>query len=361
MTPSTEKLTEGPFEIVGPGRDHSRGAAAGCDLQRRPSYRSRPSDPLLERLSVTVRPSAHETATKLGGRPMTGSEPLHDNAGAPQSTDQLLAELDFPVVRWREQHRLLQAHIAAALDPWLVYLGDARSMGGEGHGERERAFAIVSLLSRSFTDLIAALHLTMHAYLNQAYSVLRATLEAFDLIELVGQHPEEGYRWVNTTQAYRDFRPADVRERLGKPRSDDLYNVISELGPHPRLVSSRLTGYMSVPVVKDADTKKRVHLRLGPFDAEQPDLFLVLVLVVQQVSGLGIKMLWLTDVSPDVSEEDWAEALLVSAEELLAAARVLDDELERVGVDGPTNVAEHYEKLRDMALKHLEDGSNTDA
>jgi hypothetical protein len=51
----------------------------------------------------------------------------------------------------------------------------------------------------------------MHAYLNQAYSVVRATLEAFDLIDLIGSQRDERHRWVNTTQAYKDFRPADVR------------------------------------------------------------------------------------------------------------------------------------------------------
>jgi hypothetical protein len=55
-----------------------------------------------------------------------------------------------------------------------------------------------------------------------------------------------------------------------------------------------------------------------------------------------------------VTEEDWAKALLGSADELLAAARLFDAELDNVGFDGPTNVAEHYERLREMALEYLE-------
>jgi hypothetical protein len=197
--------------------------------------------------------------------------------------------------------------------------------------------------------------------LNQAYSVVRSTFEAFDLIELIGAHPEEGYRWVNTTQAYKDFRPADVRERLGKPRSDEVYNMVCELGPHPRFISARLTGYMSVPTGDDPDIKKRVHLRIGPFDAEQPDLLLVLILVLHQVAGLGIKMLWLTAVSKDVREEDWATALLASAEGMRAVAAVVDTELDRLGVDSGRNVAHHYEKLRDMAQGYLTDENGSES
>jgi hypothetical protein len=38
----------------------------------------------------------------------------------------------------------------------------------------------------------------------------------------------------------------------------------------------------------EVNAKKRVRLRIGPFDADRPDLLLVLVLVIQQVAGLGI-------------------------------------------------------------------------
>lgn len=86
-----------------------------------------------------------------------------------------------------------------------------------------------------------------------------------------------------------------------------------------------------------------------------------LILVLQQVAGLGIKMLWLSDVSRDVREEDWAKALLASAEGLLGAATVLDAELDRLGVEAKEKLAHHYEELRDMAQGYLIDENGSEA
>jgi hypothetical protein len=142
-----------------------------------------------------------------------------------------------------------------------------------------------------------------------------------------------------------------VREKLGKPRHDEFYSFLCEVGPHPRFRAAQLTGYMRVPPPDRPKLLKQAHLRIGPFDADQPDSLLAVLLILQQTAAVGIKMFWATDVSPDVTEADWRSAMAQSLGGLAAAAEMIGDELAKFGFEGVNELGRHYREFEERAAR----------
>jgi hypothetical protein len=99
----------------------------------------------------------------------------------------MLAELAVPAAILREEHKELEDHFVAAMDPLLDLFCNARS---EAKGESD--FAVRQLAARAMSDVIAALHLVTHGYLNQAYGAMRTAYEALDLVELLAKGSGSG-------------------------------------------------------------------------------------------------------------------------------------------------------------------------
>jgi len=130
----------------------------------------------------------------------------------------LLAELDFPVTRWRPDHQQLGEQFISAAEPLAQGLIGSRTSNGH------LGFVVNQILIRAVTDLVTAFHLTMHGYLNQAYNQMRMAYEACDILQLVGQDQSEATRWIESETPWVDFSPANVRTRLGEPRADEIYS-----------------------------------------------------------------------------------------------------------------------------------------
>jgi hypothetical protein len=219
----------------------------------------------------------------------------------------LLADLDSFVATGRRE-QLLEA-FADSIEPLYTLVIEA---GGPSKGGGERAFAIFHLLARSITDLLAAVHLATHAYLQQAYTLIRPVLENCDLIELFAQVPDEAARWVNAEKPGIDYRPADVRRRIGGSQEDaELYGHLSEMGSHPRFAGSRVAGLMHVRV--EDPTDRRAVLRMGSFHEWHPASVLVYMFVFEAVIRLGFKVRHIEEVSERMSRQRWLSAFLACA------------------------------------------------
>lgn len=229
---------------------------------------------------------------------------MHERPDPRLTPRKLLADLDSFVATGRREELL--GAFADAVEPLYSLVIEA---GGPSRGEGERAFAIFHLLARSITDMLAAVHLATHAYLQQAYTLIRPVHENCDLIELFAQVPEEAARWVNAEKPGIDYRPAVVRTRIGGSREDaEMYGHLSEMGSHPRFAGSRISGVFRVGI--DDPTDRRAVLSVGSFFEWHPASVLVYTFAFEAVIRLGFKVRHLEEVSERMSRERWVSAFL---------------------------------------------------
>jgi hypothetical protein len=175
-------------------------------------------------------------------------EPRHSAA-------RMLAELDFPITKTRDEFVRLQAAFVAAVDPLITIMFDANEET-EGH----IGFVVRQMLLRAINDLVVAFHLVCHGYLNQGYNVLRIAYEACDILDLIEQDPGQADLWVSSAKPWQDFSPSRVRALLGADRQDPVYSAFCGAS-HPRFAGAQLTGYTLKPV----DEQPSLVLRFGPF------------------------------------------------------------------------------------------------
>jgi hypothetical protein len=238
------------------------------------------------------------------------------------TVDTLLSHLDARVARGRRAELL--GHVAAALEPVFSLVIDAGGRTKEGEGER--TFAISHLLARSVTDLVAAAHLSSHVYLQQAYTLIRPVHEHCDLIELFVQEPEEAARWVNADKPGHDYRPAQVRKRIGSDPVDAwTYGHLSEMGSHPRFAGSRLSGVMTVNRTDPAD--RRLVLRMGSFYEWHPAAVHVYMFIFDACIRVGFKARHLQTVSDRLDRARWLAAYVTCVREASAGCKVIRAEL----------------------------------
>lgn len=195
--------------------------------------------------------------------PVTDDEPLRpettDAAGdvrAPYSAAKMFLELEGPARMWRERHGRIQATFVRAIDPLIAMF--LRS-GGRGTGEAH--FAIRQTTARAINDLVVAVHLALHGYLNQSYNSLRMAIESMELRELLSSQTGAAAEWVNSDKPHRDFAPGAVRKRLQRPAYNELHGLFSERS-HPRFEAAQLTGFMTNDMTSDVPV---AVLRIGPF------------------------------------------------------------------------------------------------
>ncbi len=90
----------------------------------------------------------------------------------PYSAAKMFLELESPPGAWRERHGRIQAAFVRSIDPLIaIFLRSGGRGTGEGH------FAIRQVTVRAINDLVVAVHLALHGYLNQSYNSLRMAIE----------------------------------------------------------------------------------------------------------------------------------------------------------------------------------------
>lgn len=171
------------------------------------------------------------------------------------SAARMLAELDFPITKARDEFARLQAAFVAAIDPLIATMFEANEET-EGH----LGFVVRQMLLRAINDLVVAFHLVCHGYLNQGYNVMRIAYEACDILDLIEQDPRQADLWVTSPKPWQDFSPSRVRALLGVDRQDPVYSAFCGAS-HPRFAGAQLTGYALKPV----DEQPNLVLRFGPF------------------------------------------------------------------------------------------------
>ena len=145
----------------------------------------------------------------------------------PYSAAKMFMELATPARFWRERHGRIEDAFVRAIDPLIALV-----LRSGGHGSGETHFAIPQLTARAINDLVAAVHLALHGYLNQSYNLLRMAIECMDLRDLVSAEAGAASAWVNSEKAHQEFSPAAVRRRLGRPPYNELHGTFSERS-HP--------------------------------------------------------------------------------------------------------------------------------
>src|SRR3990172_5139155 len=104
-------------------------------------------------------------------------------------------------------------------------------------------FARIGLLFLVVNEAITALLLGQRSLLNQSDSHIRAIHEHLDLVALFTQFPEFANDWLKNepgSTAWYRLRPSKVRKKLGKPKDDPLYGLLSSLGVHGSFEALRL-------------------------------------------------------------------------------------------------------------------------
>lgn len=260
---------------------------------------------------------------------------------APYSAAKMFMELETPARRWRERHGRVQDAFVRATDPLIaIFLRSGGRGTGEGH------FAIRQVTGRAINDLIVAVHLALHGYLNQSYNSLRMAIECMELRDLLSAEAGAASQWVNSDKPHRDFAPRAVRDRLQRPPYNELHGLFSERS-HPRFEASKLTGFMKHDVTSDVPV---AVLRLGPFLLDGHPAAMEALLYAFDLAGqLTTESAPLVDVAPDVSIRDLLEAVRECAGAVVEGGELIEDELQSFGASGALPIIERHRKIRDEA------------
>jgi hypothetical protein len=268
-------------------------------------------------------------------QPPTASNPA-DTSGA-YSARQMLAELDFPVRPWRDRHGRIQDAFVESIDPIIrLFLRSGGPGEGEGH------FAIRQVTGRAINDLVVAVHLSLHGYLNQAYNSLRMAVECLELRELLAADAPAASEWVNSEKPFRDFAPGEVRRRLDRPSYNELHGLFSERS-HPRFEAAKLTGFMTYE--GDAAMPTAI-LRLGPFVLDGHPAVMEAVLYALDLTGqLTAESIPLVDFAPKLAPIDLLHAIRDSSAAVVAACELVEEELASIGASGAHLVTERHRRI----------------
>ena len=280
---------------------------------------------------------------------MREADSVSDESAVAYSAAKMLAELATPARAWRERHGRIEGAFVRAIDPLI---GLALRSGGRGSGEAH--FAIRQLTYRAINDLVVAVHLALHGYLNQSYNALRMTIECMELRDLVSAEAGAASEWVNSDKAHRDFSPAAVRRRLGRPPYNELHGTFSERS-HPRFQAAQLTGF----VKREEGSEIPVAvLRLGPFILDgHPAVMEALLYAFDLAGQLTTESAPLVDVAANLTLRDLMEAVRECASAVVEGAGVIEEELQSFGASGAQPVIDRHRRIRNevaVTLKLLD-------
>lgn len=276
---------------------------------------------------------------------MTDDDPMRPNTdeapeavGAPYSAAKMFVELETPGRVWRERHGGIQDAFVRAIDPLItMFLGS----GGRGAGEAH--FAIRQVTGRAVNDLVVAVHLALHGYLNQSYNSLRMAIECMELRELLSTQAGAASEWVNSDKPHRDFAPGAVRNRLQRPPYNELHGLFSERS-HPRFEAAKLTGFMRDDVTSDVPV---AVMRVGPFLLDDHPAAMEAVLYAFDLTGqLTTESAPLVDIAPELSLRELLEAVRDCAAAVIEGGELIEQELRSFGASGAQPVIQRHRKIR---------------
>ena len=204
----------------------------------------------------------------------------------------LLYELDLPSglgsEMTREGDAIFLKHLQKLLD--LLKILNGRYSG-------RASFAILLLFARCISDLVAAFHVGKHGYSVQCYTLLRPIWENLNLIELFFQFPDLGDMWVQCQgEDRKEFRPGEVRKKLGEDRYDPAYSALCKMGSHP---TSQIIRDISSMIGTDSDVPQ-IRVIIGPSSHEHTIHFPYLLSLL----ALRLIMVKLTIVGADIIPQD---------------------------------------------------------
>jgi hypothetical protein len=259
--------------------------------------------------------------------------------GEPYSAAKMFLELETPARAWRERHGRIQDAFVHAIDPLIaVFLRSGGRGTGEGH------FAIRQVTARAINDLVVAVHLALHGYLNQSYNSLRMAIECMELRDLLSAEAGAASEWVNSDKPHRDFAPRAIRDRLQRPPYNELHGLFSERS-HPRFEAAKLTGFMTSDVSSDVPV---AVVRVGPFLLDgHPAVMEALLYAFDLAGQLTTESAPLVDVAPHLSVRDLLEAVRDCAGAVVEGGELIEEELRSFGVSGAQPVIERHRKIRD--------------
>jgi hypothetical protein len=254
------------------------------------------------------------------------------------SAAQMFRELESRPGSWRPRHGAIQDAFVYAIDPLI---GLFLRSGGRGEGEAH--FAIRQTTVRAINDLVIAVHLALHGYLNQSYNSLRMAIECMELRDLVAAQAGAAADWVNSDQPHREFAPAAVRRRLNRPPYNELHGLFSERS-HPRFEAAKLTGFMrpgaegNVPLAV---------LRIGPFLLDEHPAAMEALLYAFDLTGqLTTESGPVVDVAPSLEIQDLLEAVSACAAAVVAGSELIELELQTMGATGAEPVIERHRRIQ---------------
>lgn len=119
-------------------------------------------------------------------------------------------------------------------------------------------FACVSLLLSCIDELVCALQMAQHAYVNQSYSHIRTVFESLNLVYLFIKEPAYAELWCSDKKEDRkrkkeELKPVNVRQKLGIDK-DPLYAFLSAHGTHVSFEYVQAKSFKKADVEKNTPT-----------------------------------------------------------------------------------------------------------
>lgn len=255
--------------------------------------------------------------------------------------ERLLLELSLPFPQ--DIHGQLAMQAAKTLDPVQRL---TRKAGGS-FAAGQQPTAMFHLYARSITDLVTAIHLLSHCYVQQAHSAIRPVQENCDLLDLFAADPAEARLWMDPATPWSDFIPREVRKKLGHKKPDEMYGHLSEIGPHPRFAGMRVAGGM----LRNAAGDTKAVLRIGPLWPEHPATIDSFFLVAHHALHLGFRAQHLTLITARVTMFEW----LRGYRDTIEAAATLSKEIRKALVEiGDGEGTEFLDSAYDEGLEKID-------
>jgi hypothetical protein len=193
------------------------------------------------------------------------------------------------------------------------------------------------------SDLIASVHLILHGYLNQGYGTMRTAYEALDIVDLLATGEEEAAKWVFTKKGYIEFSPGAVRQRLGRPKFDEIYSKLSEF-THPRIEAAQLGVKGAHP---PGAKNQAMTIYVGPFLIDEtPDLWLATIFLPPLAFGVLAREAHLV-TSGAIQDDDWDRAAMAMQSSVIGMAELIARRLSDFGKDASA-FAEHWKSIPEM-------------
>lgn len=152
----------------------------------------------------------------------------------------------------------------ASLQAVLDVLFDATRQTQNGVAQ----FACLSMLYWTIDELNVAFYLAERRYATQSYSHIRTVYDLLEKVELFLKQPTWAEVWGSDDKRkiLKELSPAAVRTKLGKPKFNAMYSLLSEISAHGTFEAIKRRTSMT----RRPNTRPNIGIRIGgvPWDSE---------------------------------------------------------------------------------------------